>query len=271
MSAQALDRTRATPLWEQLLTDLRRRLDHDEFAVAFPGELALVAEYGVSRHTVREAVRRLREEGPGHRRAGAHAAAGRADCRSSSRSGRSTACSRPSRRRDGCSAASCARSTSAPTASWPRGWGWRSRRRSCTWSGCGWPTPSRWPSTACGCPSGSRRRCSTSTSAAPRSTPSTPTRCGVRVTGGSEVIRAVVPDAAQRELLGIGPGVAALAIDRLGLRGGRARRVAADAGAGRPVQRDGPVLARPTATGSAAPDARIESRRHGNGDSPSRK
>src|SRR4051794_41958167 len=63
MSAQALDRTRATPLWEQLLTDLRRRLDHDEFAAAFPGELALVAEYGVSRHTVREAVRRLREEG----------------------------------------------------------------------------------------------------------------------------------------------------------------------------------------------------------------
>ena len=63
MPAQALDRTRATPLWEQLLTDLRRRLDHDEFAVAFPGELALVAQYGVSRHTVREAVRRLREEG----------------------------------------------------------------------------------------------------------------------------------------------------------------------------------------------------------------
>src|SRR6476661_9188229 len=63
MPAQALDRSRTTPLWEQLLTDLRRRLDHDEFAVAFPGELALVAEYRVSRHTVREAVRRLREEG----------------------------------------------------------------------------------------------------------------------------------------------------------------------------------------------------------------
>ena len=63
MPAQALDRARATPLWEQLLADLRRRLDHDEFAVAFPGELALVAQYGVSRHTVREAVRRLREEG----------------------------------------------------------------------------------------------------------------------------------------------------------------------------------------------------------------
>jgi GntR family transcriptional regulator len=41
----------------------------------------------------------------------------------------------------------------------------------------------------------------------------------VRVTGGSEVICAVVPDAAQRSLLGIGPGVAALAIDRLGCAG----------------------------------------------------
>src|SRR3954449_2592267 len=63
MTARVLDRSGTTPLWEQLLADLRRRLDHDEFAVAFPGELALVAQYGVSRHTVREAVRRLREEG----------------------------------------------------------------------------------------------------------------------------------------------------------------------------------------------------------------
>jgi len=46
-----------------LLADLRRRLARDDFATAFPGELALVAEYGVSRHTVREAVRRLRDEG----------------------------------------------------------------------------------------------------------------------------------------------------------------------------------------------------------------
>ena len=169
MPAQALDRTRATPLWEQLLTDLRRRLDHDEFAVAFPGELALVAEYGVSRHTVREAVRRLREEGL------VIAGRGRTPRRAEPLPieqplGRSTACSRPSRRLDRYSAASCAPSTSAPTGWWPRGWGWRSRRRWCTSSGFGWPMPSRWPSTACGCPSGSRRRCSTSTSAAPRST-----------------------------------------------------------------------------------------------------
>jgi len=60
MTARALDRAAGEPLWAQLLGDLRRRLDLDEFRTAFPGELALVAEYGVSRHTVREAVRRLR-------------------------------------------------------------------------------------------------------------------------------------------------------------------------------------------------------------------
>ncbi|MDN5749840.1 MAG: GntR family transcriptional regulator [Pseudonocardia sp.] len=48
---QTLDRARPDPLWAQLLADLRRRLDDGEFAVAFPGELALVAEYSVSRHT----------------------------------------------------------------------------------------------------------------------------------------------------------------------------------------------------------------------------
>src|ERR1700754_2173661 len=63
MTARTLDRLAGEPLWAQLLADLRRRLERDEFGVAFPGELALVAEYGVSRHTVREAVRRLRDEG----------------------------------------------------------------------------------------------------------------------------------------------------------------------------------------------------------------
>ena len=57
--ARELDRRGTIPLWMQLLADLRRRLGAGEFATAFPGELALVAEYRVSRHTVREAVRRL--------------------------------------------------------------------------------------------------------------------------------------------------------------------------------------------------------------------
>lgn len=51
------------PLWAQILADLRRRVDEGEFTDVFPAELTLVDEYGVSRHTVREAVRRLRNEG----------------------------------------------------------------------------------------------------------------------------------------------------------------------------------------------------------------
>jgi GntR family transcriptional regulator len=44
-------------------------------------------------------------------------------------------------------------------------------------------------------------------------------RCGVRVSGGSERIRAAVPDDAERALLAIPAGVAVLAVDRLGLAG----------------------------------------------------
>jgi len=58
-----LDRTSSVPLWAQLHDDLYRRLSRGEFDLAFPGELELVAEYAVSRHTVREALRRLRERG----------------------------------------------------------------------------------------------------------------------------------------------------------------------------------------------------------------
>lgn len=58
-----LTRSAGSPLWAQLLADLRARLAAGEFAAAFPGELALADEYGVSRHTVREALRHLRTEG----------------------------------------------------------------------------------------------------------------------------------------------------------------------------------------------------------------
>jgi GntR family transcriptional regulator len=47
-------------------------------------------------------------------------------------------------------------------------------------------------------------------------------RCGIRVTGGRENIRAVVPTAAECDLLGIDGDVAALAIERCGLAEGRA-------------------------------------------------
>jgi GntR family transcriptional regulator len=58
-----LDRGAAQALWEQLLIDLRARLAAGEFSDTFPGELELRDEYGVSRHTVREALRHLRSEG----------------------------------------------------------------------------------------------------------------------------------------------------------------------------------------------------------------
>jgi GntR family transcriptional regulator len=51
------------PLWAQLLEDLRARLDDGEFVEEFPTDLELTTEYGVSRHTAREAVRRLQSEG----------------------------------------------------------------------------------------------------------------------------------------------------------------------------------------------------------------
>ncbi|GAC1611324.1 MAG: phosphonate metabolism transcriptional regulator PhnF [Mycobacteriales bacterium] len=58
-----MNRATDTPLWAQLLGDLRARLARGEFSDGFPGELALVEQYAVSRHTVREALRQLRTEG----------------------------------------------------------------------------------------------------------------------------------------------------------------------------------------------------------------
>lgn len=61
--ARPLPREAGTTLWRQLQADLQRRLRAGEFTEHFPGELELRDEYGVSRHTVREALRGLREDG----------------------------------------------------------------------------------------------------------------------------------------------------------------------------------------------------------------
>lgn len=58
-----LDRASGRPLWAQLEDDLQRRLAEGAFDAAFPGEHELAEQYGVSRHTVREALRRLRASG----------------------------------------------------------------------------------------------------------------------------------------------------------------------------------------------------------------
>lgn len=59
----AIDRTSREPLWSQVHADLLRRLAAGEFSGGFPGETRLRGEYGVSRHTVREALRRIRAAG----------------------------------------------------------------------------------------------------------------------------------------------------------------------------------------------------------------
>lgn len=58
-----LDRSSPTPLWAQLEADLQRRLEAGAFDATFPGEHELADQYQVSRHTVREALRRMRTTG----------------------------------------------------------------------------------------------------------------------------------------------------------------------------------------------------------------
>lgn len=51
------------PLWAQLESALKTRLDAGEFGERFPTDKELVNEYEVSRHTVREAIRHLNSSG----------------------------------------------------------------------------------------------------------------------------------------------------------------------------------------------------------------
>jgi GntR family transcriptional regulator len=51
------------PLWQRILTDLERRIRDGEIVDRFPTDRELVAQYGASRHTVREAVQRLHARG----------------------------------------------------------------------------------------------------------------------------------------------------------------------------------------------------------------
>lgn len=63
MPVKPLDRSSPMPLWAQLEADLKTRLEAGEFSESFPTDLALTEVYGVSRHTVREAVRHLNKTG----------------------------------------------------------------------------------------------------------------------------------------------------------------------------------------------------------------
>ena len=61
--AHALDRTSTTPLWAQLDSELRRRMELGQFADRFPTDRELMEVYDVSRHTARHAVSRLGADG----------------------------------------------------------------------------------------------------------------------------------------------------------------------------------------------------------------
>ncbi len=63
MTARLPDRTSPLPLWSQVLEDLRRRVALGELDAGFPTEEELTRDYAVSRHTVREALRRLEADG----------------------------------------------------------------------------------------------------------------------------------------------------------------------------------------------------------------
>ncbi len=52
-----------SPLWRAISADLAERVANGEFADGFPGELELARAYGVSRGTVRTALRPLRDSG----------------------------------------------------------------------------------------------------------------------------------------------------------------------------------------------------------------
>jgi GntR family transcriptional regulator len=62
-AAQPLDRHAPTPLWRQLDTELRRRMDAGHFEQRFPTDRELMAIYQVSRHTARHAVSQLGADG----------------------------------------------------------------------------------------------------------------------------------------------------------------------------------------------------------------
>jgi len=68
--ARPVDRHSPVPLWAQVLADLRRRAATDEWAAAVPTDAELMADYDVSRQTVREAMRRLVAEGVVERQRG---------------------------------------------------------------------------------------------------------------------------------------------------------------------------------------------------------
>lgn len=217
--ARRLSRATGVPLWKQLRLDLERRLRNGEFATSFPGELELRDEYGVSRHTVREALRALRQGGV------VTAVRGRPP-----RLGRQPEITQPlgalyslfeSVEAANLSQRSVVRKLDA-----------RADAHVAVRLGLEESTPLvylerlrlagehplavdyAWLPAAIAAPLLSADFTHTALY------DELATRCGVRLTGGQEEIRAVVPAPAQRELLGIGPDIAVMRVERIGISKG---------------------------------------------------
>lgn|SRR5690625_1855177 len=58
-----VDRQSFVPLWAQVHKDVESRIHGGEFDTEFPTEMDLVEQYKVSRHTIRQALRELRQTG----------------------------------------------------------------------------------------------------------------------------------------------------------------------------------------------------------------
>ncbi len=216
-STRTLDRGGARPLWAQLQADLQRRVDSGEFAAAFPPELTLVEQYGVSRHTVREALRRFRAEGVViSARGRAPRLAGPVDIQqplgaiySLFAAVEATGAEQRSIvraldvRTDGAVASRLELAASTPLLHLER-----------LRLAAGEPLALDrvWlPASLAGALLDADFGHTALYLELDR-------RCGIRLTGGEEHLRAVVPSSAERTLLGLGQHAAALAIDRLGRR-----------------------------------------------------
>lgn len=218
LSINSVDRRSALPLWAQVHADIERRLRTGEFADAFPGEMALVKQYGVSRQTVREALRRLRESGlvdAGRGRAPKVADAEItqpqgtlyslfASVEDSGQHQRSIVRSLEARA-DGTVATRLGLEESTPLI-------YLERIRLADDEPLAMDRV--WLPARLAAPLLESDFTSTSLYG------ELDQRCGIRLTGGREHVRAIVPTSAERVLLGMPEGTAALAIDRTGeLRG----------------------------------------------------
>ena len=219
-AARSLDRGSPLPLWAQLRDDLRRRLAAGAFDESFPGELDLAAEYEVSRHTVRAALRQLRADGIIVAERGRRPRlAGQEPIRqplgalyslfaSVESAGLHQASIVRARdvRADGVIADRLGLEASTPL--------FRLERLRLA-GGEPLALDTVWLPAEIAAPLLEADFTHTALY------DELATRAGVRLQGGREHIRAVVPTRAQQRLLEIPPGTAALAIDRLGHAGGR--------------------------------------------------